>query len=96
MKNQDAETVTLSGGMKRRAWGAKARVHAPSILFLDERTAGVDMELRHAMWTMVGKLRESGVTAVLTTHYIDETEEMAGRMGMPMRGELILAKTRRY
>ncbi|WP_230473576.1 ABC transporter ATP-binding protein [Dyella choica] len=89
---KDAKIMTLSGGMKRRVLIAKALAHEPSILFLDEPTAGVDVELRHDMWRMVRRLRESGVTVILTTHYIDEAEEMADRVGVITRGELILVE----
>ena len=82
--------VTLSGGMKRRVLIAKALAHEPDILFLDEPTAGVDVELRQDMWTLVRNLRESGVTIILTTHYIEEAEEMADRVGVIAKGELIL------
>ena len=80
--------MTLSGGMKRRVMIAKALSHEPDILFLDEPTAGVDVELRHAMWQMVRGLRESGVTIILTTHYIEEAEEMADRIGVINKGEI--------
>src|SRR6185503_13276093 len=76
----------LSGGMKRRVLIAKALSHEPEILFLDEPTAGVDVELRRDMWALVRKLRESGVTIILTTHYIDEAEEMADRIGVVSKG----------
>jgi ABC-2 type transport system ATP-binding protein len=89
---KDAKIVTLSGGMKRRVLIAKALSHEPSILFLDEPTAGVDVELRHEMWKMVRELRESGVTIILTTHYIDEAQEMADRVGVINKGELILVE----
>jgi len=89
---RDAKIMTLSGGMKRRVLIAKALSHEPSILFLDEPTAGVDVELRHDMWTMVRGLRESGVTIILTTHYIEEAEEMADRIGVISKGELILVE----
>ena len=82
----------LSGGMKRRVMIAKALSHEPDILFLDEPTAGVDVELRRDMWEMVRSLRESGVTIILTTHYIEEAEEMADRIGVISRGELILVE----
>lgn len=82
--------MTLSGGMKRRVMIAKALAHEPKILFLDEPTAGVDVELRKAMWEQVHKLRESGVTIILTTHYIEEAEEMADRIGVINKGEIIL------
>ncbi|MHA6205984.1 ABC transporter ATP-binding protein [Dyella soli] len=91
-EKKDAKIMTLSGGMKRRVLIAKALAHEPSILFLDEPTAGVDVELRHDMWRMVRGLRESGVTVILTTHYIDEAEEMADRVGVITRGELILVE----
>ncbi|HEY3729989.1 MAG TPA: ABC transporter ATP-binding protein [Steroidobacteraceae bacterium] len=84
--------VTLSGGMKRRVVIAKALSHQPEILFLDEPTAGVDVELRRDMWALVRALRDSGVTVVLTTHYIDEAEEMADRIGVISKGELILVE----
>lgn len=83
-----AKIMTLSGGMKRRVLIAKALVHEPQILFLDEPTAGVDVELRHDMWEMVRGLRESGVTIILTTHYIQEAEEMADRIGIINHGEI--------
>jgi len=83
---------TLSGGMKRRVMIAKALSHEPRILFLDEPTAGVDVELRQDMWKMVRALRESGVTIILTTHYIDEAEEMADRIGVISKGEIILVE----
>jgi ABC-2 type transport system ATP-binding protein len=85
----------LSGGMKRRVMIAKALSHEPQILFLDEPTAGVDVELRRDMWEMVRKLRESGVTIILTTHYIEEAEEMADRIGVIRRGEIILVEEKR-
>jgi ABC-2 type transport system ATP-binding protein len=84
--------MTLSGGMKRRVLIAKALVHEPEILFLDEPTAGVDVELRRDMWALVRRLRESGVTIILTTHYIDEAEEMADRIGVLSKGELIVVE----
>jgi ABC-2 type transport system ATP-binding protein len=83
---------TLSGGMKRRVMIAKALVHEPSVLFLDEPTAGVDVELRRDMWALVRRLRDGGVTIVLTTHYIDEAEEMADRIGVINRGELVVVE----
>ena len=89
---KDAKIMTLSGGMKRRVMIAKALSHEPDILFLDEPTAGVDVELRRDMWNLVRKLRESGVTIILTTHYIEEAEEMADRVGVILRGELILVE----
>jgi ABC-2 type transport system ATP-binding protein len=84
--------MTLSGGMKRRVLIAKALAHEPQILFLDEPTAGVDVELRRDMWEMVRLLREHGVTIILTTHYIEEAEEMADRIGVINRGEIILVE----
>jgi ABC-2 type transport system ATP-binding protein len=84
--------MTLSGGMKRRVLIAKALAHEPEILFLDEPTAGVDVELRRDMWELVRKLRESGVTIILTTHYIEEAEEMADRVGVISKGKLILVQ----
>jgi ABC-2 type transport system ATP-binding protein len=84
--------MTLSGGMKRRVLIAKALAHEPEILFLDEPTAGVDVELRRDMWALVRGLRESGVTIILTTHYIDEAEEMADRIGVIHKGELIVVE----
>ena len=89
---RDAKIVTLSGGMKRRVMIAKALAHEPRILFLDEPTAGVDVELRRDMWQMVRGLRASGVTVVLTTHYIEEAEEMADRVGVINKGRLILVE----
>ncbi|MBX3604838.1 MAG: ABC transporter ATP-binding protein [Piscinibacter sp.] len=89
---RDARLMTLSGGMKRRLLIAKALAHEPSILFLDEPTAGVDVELRRDMWTLVRRLRASGVTIILTTHYIEEAEEMADRVGVIHRGELIVVE----
>jgi ABC-2 type transport system ATP-binding protein len=84
--------MTLSGGMKRRVLIAKALAHEPEILFLDEPTAGVDVELRRDMWSLVRGLRASGVTIILTTHYIDEAEEMADRIGVIHHGELIVVE----
>ena len=84
--------MTLSGGMKRRVLIAKALSHEPDILFLDEPTAGVDVELRRDMWNLVRRLREQGVTIILTTHYIEEAEEMADRVGVILKGELILVE----
>ena len=84
--------MTLSGGMKRRVMIAKALSHEPQILFLDEPTAGVDVELRRDMWTLVRGLRERGVTIILTTHYIEEAEEMADRIGVIRKGELIVVE----
>ncbi len=89
---KDDEIRTLSGGMKRRLLIAKALSHEPQILFLDEPTAGVDVELRKDMWGTVRKLRDSGVTTILTTHYIDEAEELADRIGVINNGELILVE----
>jgi ABC-2 type transport system ATP-binding protein len=89
---KDNKIITLSGGMKRRVMIAKALSHEPRILFLDEPTAGVDVELRRDMWEMVRGLRASGVTIILTTHYIDEAEEMADRIGVIHKGELILVE----
>ncbi len=91
-EKRNEKIMTLSGGMKRRVMIAKALSHEPKILFLDEPTAGVDVELRRDMWEMVRKLRESGVTIVLTTHYIEEAEEMADRVGIIHKGELILVE----
>jgi ABC-2 type transport system ATP-binding protein len=87
-----SKIMTLSGGMKRRVMIAKALSHEPRILFLDEPTAGVDVELRRAMWDMVRGLRESGVTIILTTHYIEEAEEMADRIGVINKGRIILVE----
>ncbi len=84
--------MTLSGGMKRRVLIAKALAHEPRVLFLDEPTAGVDVELRRDMWNLVRRLREGGVTIILTTHYIEEAEEMADRVGVINKGELILVE----
>jgi ABC-2 type transport system ATP-binding protein len=84
--------MTLSGGMKRRVMIAKALAHEPRILFLDEPTAGVDVELRRDMWALVRRLRDNGVTIILTTHYIDEAEEMADRIGVVNKGELIIVE----
>jgi ABC-2 type transport system ATP-binding protein len=91
-EKKDSKIITLSGGMKRRVMIAKALSHEPTILFLDEPTAGVDVELRRDMWALVRRLRESGVTIILTTHYIEEAEEMADRVGVIARGELILVE----
>ncbi|WP_115033415.1 ABC transporter ATP-binding protein [Tardiphaga sp. CF115] len=87
---KDNKIITLSGGMKRRVMIAKALSHEPQILFLDEPTAGVDVELRKGMWEVVRTLRAAGVTVILTTHYIDEAEEMADRIGVINKGEIIL------
>ena len=89
---RDSKIITLSGGMKRRVLIAKALSHEPRILFLDEPTAGVDVELRHDMWGLVRALRADGVTIVLTTHYIEEAEDMADRIGVIDKGELILVE----
>ncbi|WP_436063603.1 MULTISPECIES: ABC transporter ATP-binding protein [unclassified Phenylobacterium] len=89
---KDSKIMALSGGMKRRVMIAKALSHEPRILFLDEPTAGVDVELRRDMWEMVRGLRESGVTIILTTHYIEEAEEMADRIGVISKGEIILVE----
>jgi ABC-2 type transport system ATP-binding protein len=91
-EKKDAKIQALSGGMKRRVMIAKALSHEPTILFLDEPTAGVDVELRRDMWEMVRKLRDDGVTIILTTHYIEEAEEMADRIGVISGGELILVE----
>jgi ABC-2 type transport system ATP-binding protein len=89
---KDSKIMALSGGMKRRVLIAKALAHEPQILFLDEPTAGVDVELRHDMWQMVRALRDNGVTIILTTHYIEEAEDMADRIGVISKGELILVE----
>lgn len=89
---KDNKIMTLSGGMKRRVLIAKALAHEPTILFLDEPTAGVDVELRKDMWELVRQLRESGVTVILTTHYIEEAEEMADRVAVISHGEIILVE----
>jgi ABC-2 type transport system ATP-binding protein len=89
---KDERIMALSGGMKRRVMIAKALSHEPEILFLDEPTAGVDVELRRDMWQMVHGLRERGVTIILTTHYIEEAEEMADRIGVIRRGEIVLVE----
>jgi len=91
---RDSKIATLSGGMKRRLMIAKALSHEPRILFLDEPTAGVDVELRKDMWEMVHALRQSGVTIILTTHYIEEAEQIADRVGVINRGELILVENK--
>ena len=91
---KDNKIVTLSGGMKRRVMIAKALSHEPRILFLDEPTAGVDVELRQDMWQMVRRLREGGVTVILTTHYINEAEEMADRIGVINHGEIVLVENK--
>ena len=89
---KDNKIMALSGGMKRRVLIAKALSHEPKVLFLDEPSAGVDVELRHDMWRMVRKLREAGTTIILTTHYIEEAEDMADRIGVIRKGELILVQ----
>ncbi|MCQ8105797.1 ABC transporter ATP-binding protein [Methylomonas sp. SURF-2] len=91
-EKRDAKIMTLSGGMKRRVLIAKALAHEPSILFLDEPSAGVDVELRHDMWRMVRELRANGTTIILTTHYIEEAEDMADRIGVINKGELIVVE----
>ncbi len=92
---KDSKIMTLSGGMKRRVLIAKALSHEPKILFLDEPTAGVDVELRRDMWQLVRNLRKTGVTIILTTHYIDEAEEMADRIGVINKGEIILVEDKK-
>jgi ABC-2 type transport system ATP-binding protein len=87
-----SQIITLSGGMKRRVMIAKALAHEPQVLFLDEPTAGVDVELRKAMWEVVRGLRDAGVTIILTTHYIEEAEEMADRVGVINKGEIVLVE----
>ena len=89
---RNSKIVTLSGGMKRRLLIAKALSHEPQVLFLDEPTAGVDVELRHNMWQLVRSLKAAGVTIILTTHYIDEAEEMADRIGVISNGQIILVE----
>src|SRR5690606_28633344 len=89
---RDARIMSLSGGMKRRVLIAKALAHEPRILFLDEPTAGVDVELRHDMWNLVRRLRDQGTTIILTTHYIEEAEEMADRIGVIHKGGLVLVE----
>ncbi|WP_445361169.1 ABC transporter ATP-binding protein [Microbulbifer sp. EKSA005] len=91
-EKKDNKIITLSGGMKRRLMIAKALSHEPNVLFLDEPTAGVDVELRQDMWQMVRELKESGVTVILTTHYIEEAEEMADRVGVINHGQLVLVE----
>ena len=91
-EKRNDKIMTLSGGMKRRVMIAKALSHEPDILFLDEPTAGVDVELRRDMWNLVRGLRDTGVTIILTTHYIEEAEEMADRVGVILKGELILVE----
>lgn len=92
---RSSKIMTLSGGMKRRVMIAKALSHEPEILFLDEPTAGVDVELRRDMWSLVRSLRDTGVTIILTTHYIEEAEEMADRIGVINKGELILVEEKK-
>jgi len=94
-EKRNDKIMTLSGGMKRRVLIAKALAHEPQILFLDEPTAGVDVELRRDMWALVRRLRDRGVTIILTTHYIDEAEEMADRIGVISKGELIVVEEKR-
>ena len=89
---KDSKIMTLSGGMKRRVLIAKALAHEPTVLFLDEPTAGVDVELRHDMWRMVRRLRDDGATIILTTHYIEEAEEMADRIGVIDKGRLVVVE----
>jgi ABC-2 type transport system ATP-binding protein len=92
LEKRHDKIMTLSGGMKRRVLIAKALAHEPEILFLDEPTAGVDVELRRDMWALVRRLREAGTTIILTTHYIEEAEEMADRVGVISKGELVLVE----
>jgi ABC-2 type transport system ATP-binding protein len=92
---KDSKIMALSGGMKRRVMIAKALAHEPQVLFLDEPTAGVDVELRQDMWNVVRGLQQSGVTIILTTHYIEEAEEMAERVGVINRGEIVLVEEKR-
>jgi ABC-2 type transport system ATP-binding protein len=94
-EKKDEKIQALSGGMKRRVLIAKALAHEPEILFLDEPTAGVDVELRRDMWALVRKMRDRGVTIILTTHYIEEAEEMADRVGVIAKGELILVEDKK-
>jgi ABC-2 type transport system ATP-binding protein len=94
-EKKDQKIVALSGGMKRRVLIAKALVHEPAILFLDEPTAGVDVELRQEMWAIVRQLRDTGVTIILTTHYIEEAEEMADRVGVIAKGEMVLVEEKK-
>ena len=95
LDKRDSKIMTLSGGMKRRVMIAKALSHEPEILFLDEPTAGVDVELRRDMWTLVRGLRDKGVTIILTTHYIEEAEEMADRIGVINKGALVLVEEKK-
>ena len=92
---KDNRIMTLSGGMKRRVMIAKALSHEPTVLFLDEPTAGVDVELRRDMWAVMSGLRDNGVTIILTTHYIEEAEEMADRIGVINKGQLVLVEEKR-
>jgi ABC-2 type transport system ATP-binding protein len=92
---RDSKIMALSGGMKRRVLIAKALAHEPRILFLDEPTAGVDVELRQDMWRIVRELRDAGVTIILTTHYIEEAEDLADRVGVISKGELILVEDKK-
>ena len=94
-EKKDSKIMTLSGGMKRRVMIAKALSHEPTILFLDEPSAGVDVELRRDMWNLVRSLRANGVTIILTTHYIEEAEEMADRVGVINKGEIILVEEKK-
>jgi ABC-2 type transport system ATP-binding protein len=94
-EKRDSKIMTLSGGMKRRVLIAKALSHEPTVLFLDEPSAGVDVELRRDMWEVVRGLRDAGVTIILTTHYLEEAEEMADRIGVIAKGELILVEDKR-
>ncbi|HET7650817.1 MAG TPA: ABC transporter ATP-binding protein, partial [Gammaproteobacteria bacterium] len=91
-EKRNSRIITLSGGMKRRVMIAKALSHEPSLLFLDEPTAGVDVELRRDMWQLVRRLRANGVTIILTTHYIEEAEDMADRVGVIHKGELVVVE----
>lgn len=91
---KDSKLMTLSGGMKRRVLIAKALAHEPRVLFLDEPTAGVDVELRRDMWRVIRELRDTGVTIILTTHYIEEAEEMADRVGVINKGEIVLVENK--
>ncbi|MGH8397676.1 MAG: ATP-binding cassette domain-containing protein, partial [Gammaproteobacteria bacterium] len=93
-ERRNSPIMTLSGGMKRRVLIAKALAHEPTVLFLDEPSAGVDVELRREMWQLIRKLRASGVTIILTTHYIEEAEDMADRIGVIHKGELILVENK--
>ncbi len=94
LDKRNEKILALSGGMKRRVMIAKALVHEPRILFLDEPTAGVDVELRKSMWDLIGRLNRAGVTIILTTHYIEEAEEIAGRIGVINHGELVLVEAK--